>query len=140
MGDLFTGASLVPNRNYYPLPSPAGGGGVFDISNMWDTLVEASEFAEVRSTGNPHGTLTFPFTANVVGGIAPFTYAWNGPNNRVNISSQTTAATVFSCTGIGVPYHTKGYFNLTLTDSTVPTPQVITKYLDIEFYFDSPPP
>ena len=133
MGDLRAGAFLMPNRNYYPLPSAASGGAL----QVWN--MDPGTDIE-RYTGNPRGGITAPFTVNVTGGVPPYTYAWTELEGLISINLLDSGSVIFSAFGGVSPTIKTGRYSVTVTDSSTPTPATITKYKALTFYFDVSPP
>lgn len=123
-------------RRYYPLPtvvSNGGGGGPLSISNMHDGISDAEKDPIGSSTGDPGGTITTFFTANVSGGTPPYTYAWSAGNGQIGISDQTVVDPVFTATGSPPSSAKQSPFSLTVTDADSNT---LTKWIYVQDYFN----
>jgi hypothetical protein len=93
------------------------------LRTVWQAISAESNRAIVTGTASsasPTAVTTNSATITVVGGIAPFTYAWTVTSftgGTWSITSATSATTSFACSGVGAGDLYSAELTCTVTDS-----------------------
>ena len=136
LGIPVTGINLNDSRVRQLAGKPSGTISMADllgksgISNLEVSVTPSSlhDFDTVSGTG----TRTYTFTANVTGGVSPYTYAWTTTTGAVVGATNTNTFQVrFSYTRNGAYY--SGEVRLVLTDQQG-TQRTVVVPVNIEFY------
>ena len=128
----------MTTKNYYPLPVASGGGGSLFIENMYvvgDAWFDRLQYANA----NPRATISKQFTARVLNGTPPYTYAWVLNSGTITCNNTAIGNPFFSASGSesGNITTAEATWKLTVTDAVSATD---TKYIAFQFFFGSPVP
>lgn len=87
---------------------------------FWQSMSASAAPVEVSGYGNtasPVDITVGPVTVTVVGGVAPFTYAWSTDPDWT-VDAPTAATTTLTADDVGAGSSASAYFTCTVTDDT----------------------